>query len=98
MNGIMERGTQRVHGATRREETHHQATPSSNVYVHLRSSEKFLPWRSQSQNTSEITRQQITLSRTVIATYCFHLNTRGLLKKAAHPRENGLFFFSGKKV
>lgn len=75
--GIMKWGTQSADGTTGREETHHQATPSCNIHVHLRSSEKFLPWRSQSQNTSEITTHKFQSH--------FQLNIRGLPQKGSSP-------------
>lgn len=53
MAGVMHGGTQAADGAARREEAHHQATPGSHVDVQLRSSEEFLPCKSQCQSTPE---------------------------------------------
>lgn len=83
MIGIIKRGTQSADGTTGREETHHQATPSCNIHVHLRSSEKFLPWRSQSQNISEITTHK--LQSHVVLNYSFQPNTHGLPQKGSSP-------------
>lgn len=81
MIGIVKRGTQSADGTAGREETHHQATPSCNIHVHLRSSEKFLPCRSQSQTTSKMTTHKLQS----------HINSRfqpnicGLPQKGSSP-------------
>lgn len=88
--GIMKWGAQRADGATGREETHHQATPSCNIHVHLRSSEKFLPWRSQSQTTNKNTTYK--LQSHIVLNSSFQLKPVGYPRRVAHPWENGLFF------
>lgn len=91
MYGIMKWGAQSTNGTTRREEAHHQATPSSNTDVHLRSSEKFFPWRSHGQNIAEITTYGLQTDE--LLNYHYHPNTCGVTqKKVMHLRENELSF------
>lgn len=89
MNGIMKWGTQSAHWTTRREEAHHQATPRSNIHVHLRSSEKFFPWRSHSQNTSEITMHEL---QTLVKIPFLPKHLWAYSKNVVHPTENELSF------
>lgn len=79
--GIVKWGTQSADGTAGREETHHQATPSCNIHVHLRSSEKFLPWRSQSQTTSKITTHKLQSH----VNCRFQPNICGLPQKGSSP-------------
>lgn len=87
--GIMKWGTQSTDGTAGREETHHQATPGCNIHVHLRSSEKFLPWRSQSQITSKITTNK--LQSHVVLNSSFQPNTWGLPQKCSSPLGEWVF-------